>query len=119
VAVIVSTPALEGFYDRLQIVISQHATTARVALGGEWDLATEKAARAAIDAALASCPERVVLDLSRLTFIDSGGLHAAVELHERAARQNVQLEIIPGPPAVQRPFEICRLTDVLPFTAPA
>ena len=60
-------------------------------------------------------PECVVLDLSSVSFIDSTGLHATIELHQRCAHCNIRLVIIPGPPAVQRPFEICQLTEILPF----
>lgn len=42
-------------------------------------------------------------------------MHATVELHELAAKQNSQLEIIPGSQAVERLFGICRLTNALPF----
>jgi anti-sigma B factor antagonist len=114
-AVTGSNPALDDVPDQLQTVVSQHATTVTIALAGEWDLATQTAAREAIHAALALGPERVVLDLSQLSFIDSSGLHAVVELHELAAHQNAQLEIIPGSPAVQRTFEVCGLADLLPF----
>ena len=82
---------------------------------GEWDLAQEPATRKAIQTALERRPECVVLDLSQLSFIDSTGIHAVVELHTRAAQQNIHLVIIPGPRGVQRPFEICGLTDRLPF----
>jgi anti-sigma B factor antagonist len=118
-AATVSNPSLADVPDHLQTVVTQHATTVIIAVVGEWDLATDKAAREAIHGALALAPERVVLDLSQLTFIDSSGLHATVELRELAASQHAQLEIIPGPRAVQRPFEICRLTDVLRFRSPA
>lgn len=57
----------------------------------------------------------MVLDLSRLSFIDSSGLHVTIELQRRAIRQNIRLVIIPGPRAVQRLFEICQLTETLPF----
>jgi anti-anti-sigma factor len=118
-AVIVPNPVLDDVPDQLKIVVSQHATTVTIALAGEWDLATQTPVREAIHAALALRPERVVLDLCRLSFIDSSGLQTAVELHELVKRQNVKLEIIPGSQAVQRPFEICCLTDVLPFRSVA
>jgi anti-sigma B factor antagonist len=118
-AVAVSDPVLDDVLDHLQIVVTQHATTVTIALVGEWDLATQTATREAIGAALALGRERVVLNLSQLTFIDSSGLHATVELHELAAQQNAQLEIIPGPRAVRRLFEICHLIDVLPFRSTA
>jgi hypothetical protein len=52
----------------------------------------------------------VVLDLSRLTFIDSSAIHIILELQKRCARQQVRLVIAPGSRAVQRPFEVLELT---------
>jgi anti-anti-sigma factor len=60
-------------------------------------------------------PECVVLDLSRLSFIDSTGVHAVTELHKRAEQQRARVVIVPGPRAVQRIFELVGLTEVLPF----
>jgi anti-anti-sigma factor len=96
---------------QLQIVVSECQATVTIALAGDWDLAGRTAIREAADTALRLCPERVVLDLSRLSFIDSSGMHATADLHWRVAQQNARLEIIPGPRAVQRAFEICRLVD--------
>ncbi len=64
---------------------------------------------------LTARPERVVLDLSRLDFIDSSGLHATIELAHRLAAQDIGLVIVPGCRAVQRLFEITGLTERLPF----
>jgi anti-sigma B factor antagonist len=114
-AVTVSNPLPDDVLGELQIAVSQTGATVTIALAGEWDLAAQTATREAIHDALRPRPERVVLDLSQLSFIDSTGMHATVELHELAAKQNSQLEIIPGSRAVQRPFEICRLTNALPF----
>jgi anti-sigma B factor antagonist len=99
----------------LEIGVSEHGTTTTIALQGEWDIASAPATRDAIRKALDRYPECVVLDLSSLGFIDSGGLHVAVELQRRAARQNARLVILPGSRAVQRLFEICQLSEVLPF----
>lgn len=60
-----------------------------------------------------------MLDLSQLTFIDSSGIHVVLELQKRSTHQMIRLVIVPGPRAVQRPFEILGLADVLPFLAAA
>jgi anti-anti-sigma factor len=101
---------------RLRIAVSQLGATMTIALTGEWDLATQLATRKAIGRALAGRPESLVLDLSRLAFIDSSGVHAVISLTRRTERLNVRFVIVPGPEAVQRIFEICHLTDRLPFT---
>jgi anti-sigma B factor antagonist len=99
----------------LEILVREQGTTMRIEMAGEWDLAGRDAARAAIARALAGGPECVLLDLSRLEFIDSSGLHVTIELAERAAAANVRLVILPGPQAVQRVFELTGLLERLPF----
>lgn len=99
----------------LEIVTREQGTTITIELAGEWDLAGSPAARQAIAGAVTGRPECVVLDLSRLAFIDSSGVHATVELARRSIAQNVRLVIIPGPPAVQRVFEVTGLDGQLPF----
>ena len=108
----------DDFANGLEIEVSEQGTTTTIALKGEWDLAGVPAARGAIRRALERCPECLVLDLEPLTFIDSGGLHGAVELHQWAMRQNARLVIVPGSRAVQRLFEICGLAETLPFRSP-
>jgi anti-anti-sigma factor len=101
----------------LRITISEQGTEATLALAGEWDLGEADATRRAVRAALARRPARLVLDLSRLSFIDSSGVHILMDLVRRAGRLKIELAIVPGPPAVQRIFDICELTARLPFTS--
>jgi anti-anti-sigma factor len=106
---------LESRPEGLAIDVSERGSTTTIALTGEWDLAQQPATRDAIRRILERAPESVVLDLSRLSFIDSTGLHVVHDLHQLARHHNIRLVIVPGPRGVQRPFEICQLLDVLPF----
>jgi anti-sigma B factor antagonist len=99
----------------LKIVTRGQGTTMTIELAGEWDLAGVPAVRRAIAHVLSGCPESVVLDLSRLVFIDSSGLHATIELAHRSSAQGIRLVIICGPPSVHRVFTITGLTERLPF----
>jgi anti-anti-sigma factor len=59
--------------------------------------------------------ERLVLDLSELSFIDSTGIGVIMRLaHELQARA-IPLRIVPAAPAVHRVFELTGLADALPF----
>jgi anti-anti-sigma factor len=95
-AATVSNPIPGDVPGRLRIVVSQEQAMVTIALTGEWDLGARMPVGEAIQGVMSLRPERVVLDLSRLSFIDSSGIHAAVGLHERAIRQNTQLEITPA-----------------------
>lgn len=107
--------SLEAAPNLLEILTREQGTTMTIELAGEWDLAGAPGARQVIAGVLAGHPECVVLDLSRLAFIDSSGVHAMLELAGHSSSQNVRLMIIPGPPAVQGVFEITGLTEQLPF----
>ena len=101
------------------VTVSENGTRAELVVSGEWDLAQQLIAREAIRSALQSYPECVVLDLSQLSFIDSSGIHNVLELQSLCDQQHIRLVIIPGSEAVQRPFELCGLTDQLPFARTA
>jgi anti-sigma B factor antagonist len=100
---------------QLEIASHEQGTTMVIELAGELDLASATAVRQAMASAVTRRPERILLDLSQLAFIDSSGLHATIELAQRSAAQNVRLVIIPGPRAIQRVFEITGLIEELPF----
>jgi anti-sigma B factor antagonist len=87
-----------------------------IALHGEWDLAAGPAVDQAVRDALAAEPGQIVLDLNGLRFIDAFGLHGTVAIAERCAAVSVRLTIVRGPRAVQRVFEVCGLTERLPFS---
>lgn len=98
-----------------RITASEQGATSTIQLEGEWDLAQQAATTDAIAHALDQSPACLLLDLSRLSFIDSCGVHVLINTHRRCAEQGAHLVIIPGPRAVQRVFEICGLIDILHF----
>jgi anti-sigma B factor antagonist len=84
-----------------------------VALRGELDLSTVGKVQDELDRIEASSPPVVVLDLSKLTFLDSTGLRCLVTADERARENGRRVVIVRGPEAVQRVFSITRLEDRL------
>ena len=98
-----------------RIDASEQGATSTIELAGEWDLAQQAATTDAIARALDRRPACLVLDLSQLSFIDSTGVHVLINTYKRCAAQATHLVIIRGPRAVQRVFEICHLTETLPF----
>jgi anti-anti-sigma factor len=88
-----------------------------VRLAGELDLATVEAFSAKSHDLLAEGFEHLVLDLRGLTFMDSSGLRAVLQLHHEAGT-SARLEIIDGPDHVQRLFTITGLRRFLQFAGP-
>jgi anti-anti-sigma factor len=86
-----------------------------VAPRGELDMATvggvEQELRRLREAGFAT----VVLDLGGLSFMDSSGLHLVMRWTEEASQDGFVFELEPGPPAVQRIFELAAVTEALPF----
>lgn len=95
---------------------------------GELDLATIDTLRSTLDAAIAETLHaaldgfetgaRLVLDLRRLSFIDSTGLHLLVALDERAHRDGFLLTLLAPAAPIDRTIQLCGLDQILPFVAP-
>ena len=84
-------------------------------LTGELDTGSVSALESVVERHFASGARAVTLDLSELMFIDSTGLAAIVLVSRLCERDGRELQIVPGPRAVQRLFEVTGLVDVLPF----
>jgi anti-anti-sigma factor len=85
----------------------------RIALRGELDLSTVGKVQDELRRVEASSPALVVLDLSKLTFLDSTGLRCLVTADERARDEGRRVVIVRGPEPVQRVFSITRLEERL------
>jgi anti-sigma B factor antagonist len=81
----------------------------RCALAGELDLASEARVRRVLVDALASRPDKLVVDLSGVTFIDSTGLRVLLSVRNRAATIGTRVALAGIGPAVARTLEIANL----------
>jgi anti-anti-sigma factor len=86
-----------------------------VAPRGELDIATVGDVAAEIDALERVGFVELVLDLRAVAFMDVSGLRLVVG---QARRADVSVELIDGPPAVARLFDLARVRDGLPFLSP-
>jgi len=117
-------PAVTGAAHRMQsrrfrCDVARNGDGVRITLEGELDIATAPEVEAALrDAAGEPAAGPCVLDLRALTFMDSSGLRTILSANGAARRGGRQLRIVAGPPAVQRVFEICGVTDGLRFVEP-
>jgi anti-sigma B factor antagonist len=90
----------------------------RVAPAGELDIATAPQLEHAVKELLASGFGHVIVDLTDVEFLDSNGLRVIMRLHATSAEGSLRLEFKPGPPAVQRIFELSGIADALTFIRP-
>jgi anti-sigma B factor antagonist len=97
----------------LQVQSEDRDGLVHVALRGELDLSTVGKVQDELRRVEAASPPVVVLDLSKLTFLDSTGLRCLVTADERARDAGRRIVIVRGPDAVQRVFSITRLEERL------
>ena len=79
-----------------------------VHLAGELDIATTPQLARALHALRARL---VVLDLRKLAFMDSCGVHAIVDASVRARDVGRRILLLAGPPAVDRVFTLTESSD--------
>jgi len=95
------------------VVRGPHATAT---LRGEFDMAATFTVEPALERLLDEPGlEALTLDLSAVRFVDSTGVGVLVRLADETRERGIELTIAPGPPEVQRVFEVSGLVDVLPF----
>jgi anti-sigma B factor antagonist len=90
---------------RLKTEVKQEDGRADVALRGELDLATLPIAERAVEK-VDGAATTLVLDLRKLTFIDSSGLRLILTTAEKWGGDSRRLFIVRGPAQVERVFEL-------------
>jgi len=85
----------------------------RVVPVGELDLATAGVLERELHELRNSGFDHVVLDMRRLTFIDSSGIRVVLSEHRFADASNRRLTLLGVPPVIRRALEVCGLLDHL------
>jgi anti-sigma B factor antagonist len=103
-----TTEMTEALAPQFDVSVERLSAAAVVHVSGELDIATVPALTDVLRGLEQPC-NRVVLDLSGLTFIDSTGLTLAVTEHQRAAKDGVEL-VLAG--ATDNVLKVLRLTGL-------
>jgi len=98
----------------LEIHASACAGNQTLIVAGEVDMATSPSLEDAVGRACSGYPAKLVLDLTRVTFIDSTGLNAILSARALCVRRTLGFEVVIATPQVKRVFEICGLRSA-PF----
>lgn len=97
---------------RFELDTTAFGPVALVTLRGELDML----ATAQLEAALECLSDDVIaVDLRDLLFLDSAGLRALILARDRLEVEDRRLVLVRGCRAVQRVFEITRMTDRMEF----
>jgi stage II sporulation protein AA (anti-sigma F factor antagonist) len=87
----------------------------RVLPVGDLDMASAPALEARLAQVWDSGARNLVLDLSRLRFMDSTGLRLILAWDARCREDGCAIRLVPGPRAVQRVFEVTGMLQRLSF----
>jgi anti-sigma B factor antagonist len=102
-------------FEPFQVEVHPEREAVRVVPVGEIDLATvghvDERIRELRDAGF----QNFVLDLRRVTFLDSSGLRLILSWDADARENGITFGLIRGTAAVQRVFEVAGLAAKLPF----
>ena len=107
---------LESTWDEsLHVEVVPERDAVRVCPVGSLDLATVPMLDAQLEELRGAGFTAVVVDLRRLTFVDSTGLRLLLRWTAAAREDGIDLGIVPGTPPVQRVFALTGTSGLLPF----
>lgn len=82
-----------------------------VSLEGELDLSRVRDIQYEILSAPTTKGGTVLLDMSRVTFLDSAGIHAMIGVRRTLTERGIQLRVVNPSPLVRRVLEIAGVFD--------
>jgi anti-anti-sigma factor len=92
------------------------ASKGSIDAAGEIDYATAGRLLTAFQAAADGAGSELVLDLARVTFVDSVGLRTVIDIERRAQERGLSLQIIPPPERVRAVFRLSGTERYLRFS---
>jgi anti-sigma B factor antagonist len=102
--------------DQLTISVSPAPGYVVVSVAGEIDIATAAQFRERLASVIGGGARRVVVDLSRVTFMASAGVAVLMGMHRVLAGQSGSLVVAAPSPAVGRVLSLVGLDQVVPVT---
>src|SRR5215208_1088959 len=101
---------LPGGSGRFRLELSEGPRSARIALYGEFDIASATDASRALQELLSRGLDAVIVDLSGLDFMDSTGVKFLVEGRATALARGVKRSLVPGGDPVKRVLQVSGVT---------
>ena len=101
---------LPGGAGRFRLELSEGPRSARIALYGQFDIASAAEASRALQELLSRDLDAVIVDLSGLDFMDSTGVKFLVEGRQSALARGVKLSLVPRGDPVKRVLTVSGVT---------
>ncbi len=102
-------------FEELTLTSARDGDAHVISLSGELDIASAETLERELEDVEATDAERIVIDLSGLTFMDSTGIRLLLTAHQRLQGFTDRLQLRRGPAAVHRVFELSGVVEILPF----
>jgi anti-sigma B factor antagonist len=99
----------------LSYTVTHSEDVSVIGLDGEIDLATGDDFTAQLSTALSNAGSRLVVDLTKVTFLGSAGLASLMSLNKQAGQQGTEL-VLKCSPATRRTIELVGLGNQLKLT---
>ena len=117
----VPTPNAERYLrvDGLGIQSARQGEEHVISLDGDLEIANASAIESELNYVQAGDCSRIVLDLRRLSFLDSTGIHFLISAHERARASGKPLALVVDDGPVLRVLDVCGALSILPTKAAA
>jgi anti-sigma B factor antagonist len=96
-----------------EVSVERRGGAVHVSIGGELDISTAQRLEDDLRRIEADRPELIVLDLQRLSFMDSTGLRLLITADSRAREDGRRLAIVQGNEMVMRVMRLTRLDERL------
>jgi anti-sigma B factor antagonist len=113
-----SSPAANGDSKALSVVVREEDSTLRVEIAGELDISTVPACNKELSELRHNSANRVVLDLSAISFMDSTGLSAVLVAEMHARMRGQKFVVVAGPPHVHELFKLTGVDNFLEVVGP-
>jgi len=107
---------MKDMRDAFRIEIGQRDGATVLSVTGEIDLATAPLLDEQISAVEAGDAETILVDLDRVSFIDSSGLQVLLS-HVFSEQNGKRIRLTKGSPQVVRLFEVSGMLDQLPLVS--
>jgi len=109
------SPSFSPLPDPFSCEVRPERGAVRVFALGSLDVATVPALESQLTELRDAGFRRLIIDLSKLGFMDSTGLRLLLKWDAEARQDGFAIDLVPGPPAVQRVFELTGTAGLLPF----
>ncbi len=96
----------------LEVSVEQRSEGTLIRPDGEVDLSTSRELQMALKNAMSAKPQRVIVDLEKVPYMDSSGVATLVEAMQIARKQSSSLVLCSMQDKVRSIFEIARLDRV-------